>query len=619
MYSEKAMKPDQKVEENRRLKAHDHLIFSVIERQAGTLSKALVEGVMNAIDAKCSRIDITLDKAGFRIVDDGQGFSNKKQIEECFETFGTPHAVDSEGRPLDAEYGTFRIGRGQLFAFASTTWRSNQWTMQVDVKNRGLDYTLIKETTESPGCTIDGRLYKELDSWRLTDACEQLVKMCQYVAVPVWLNGALISKNPAALKWDLETKDYYANYKDASSSQGLLVYQKGVYVHTLPHYSSKVSGVVVTKKNLVLNMARNDVMSSCPLMSKVKKDLREAGLKHLNLKKGVLEEAEVSGVLHAWFNDQIDAKAIRKFRLFDDVSGHAWSLEDIRKIRSHGSSWMPLTDGAIGVAFAEAGNLIGDKVIQMQRGLVLDRAILSMALGNAGVSALGEEDLVGRIRTATTPSRGQSGASLRCVELEDLAETMESKYDLIPTQQITARDQAHLDAIHSFVWAFWRMADGTMEKTRSVTLRLGHSNHALAWTDGRTYVAFDAKFFRGLYPWDKARHGQVVRLLTHELIHNEDSGGTHHHSPEFYRVFHEVVQRSEYRDAERHSWQRYLASSVRKYRKMPDKVKSMIRDELIVGLTATWQEAHEVGEYDVVYDFAGLSVNIPSTKLRNSK
>ena len=37
--------------ETRTLNAHNKLLFDVIRRQAGTLSKAILEGVMNSVDA----------------------------------------------------------------------------------------------------------------------------------------------------------------------------------------------------------------------------------------------------------------------------------------------------------------------------------------------------------------------------------------------------------------------------------------------------------------------------------------------------------------------------------------------------------------------------------------
>ena len=137
--------------EKRQFKMDDNLLYSVIKAQAGTPEKALMEAVMNCIDAGASRCEVALDENGYTVLDDGRGFTSRKEIEQFFETFGTPHNEN------DATYGKFRMGRGQLFAFSSTLWRSGIFSMEVDIKRDGLSYKL----TENPknlykGCAIKG-------------------------------------------------------------------------------------------------------------------------------------------------------------------------------------------------------------------------------------------------------------------------------------------------------------------------------------------------------------------------------------------------------------------------------------------------------------------------------
>src|SRR5690606_17939145 len=114
--------------ERRTLKMHPHLLWSVIHRQAGTIGKGILEGVMNSVDAGATRCDIILDREHFSIEDDGKGFASDQEIEDFFETFGTPH---EEG---DAKYGRFRMGRGQMMAFGMNVWHTNNYKMVVDLK-----------------------------------------------------------------------------------------------------------------------------------------------------------------------------------------------------------------------------------------------------------------------------------------------------------------------------------------------------------------------------------------------------------------------------------------------------------------------------------------------------
>lgn len=89
--------------ERRALRMHPRLLFDVIHRQAGTLSKSVLEGVMNSIDAASARCDITLDQHRLVIEDDGKGFADRTEIDNFFDTFGYPH---EEG---DATYGRVRM------------------------------------------------------------------------------------------------------------------------------------------------------------------------------------------------------------------------------------------------------------------------------------------------------------------------------------------------------------------------------------------------------------------------------------------------------------------------------------------------------------------------------
>ena len=78
---------------------HPKLLHDVILRQAGTLSKAGLEGVMNSVDAGGSFCKLTCDGKTLIVEDDGRGFRNKQEIYDWFEVFGQPHE-ESEGQVI---------------------------------------------------------------------------------------------------------------------------------------------------------------------------------------------------------------------------------------------------------------------------------------------------------------------------------------------------------------------------------------------------------------------------------------------------------------------------------------------------------------------------------------
>lgn len=136
--------PDRRMEgvpEQRTFNVHPGIIRHLIKEQAGTLVKAVAELVMNSADAGATRVDLEFSEDGrFCVRDNGRGFASRDEIERFFETFGTPHV---EG---DAQFGRFRIGRGQIMAFADTTWRSGNFMMDVRflTNSAPLGYTLTE-------------------------------------------------------------------------------------------------------------------------------------------------------------------------------------------------------------------------------------------------------------------------------------------------------------------------------------------------------------------------------------------------------------------------------------------------------------------------------------------
>ncbi len=261
--------------ETRQLSLHPLAIHTFIKAQAGSLGKALSEAVMNSVDAFANNIDITLSPTGFEIVDDGQGFRDRDEIAAWFETLGFPHD-DGNHR----QYGKFGMGRAQMWAFARTTWRSNQFVMKVDVKKTGLDYEL-DEGPAIRGTTIEGEFYEPMAFQRLTAIEMELENLVRYVPALITINEKVVSKNPAIEKWDIETPEAWMRFND-KAMHTLDVYNAGVLVAHFPRYRFGCTGVVITKPGMALslNVARNDVLEAeCKIWPKLVKLFPKDGKK----------------------------------------------------------------------------------------------------------------------------------------------------------------------------------------------------------------------------------------------------------------------------------------------------------------------------------------------------
>ena len=110
--------------QKREFRLDKHAITTFIQAQAGSLEKALLEAVANAIDAGASKVEVNVSPTHVSIIDDGRGFVSVEEIDKFFDTFGFDHSQ------LDRKVGRFGVGRGQLFHFGKNLWTTHGHTMK---------------------------------------------------------------------------------------------------------------------------------------------------------------------------------------------------------------------------------------------------------------------------------------------------------------------------------------------------------------------------------------------------------------------------------------------------------------------------------------------------------
>lgn len=251
--------------ERRKFKMHPKLLMDVIKRQAGTLAKAIMEGVMNAVDAKATECRVSITHETVTLDDDGHGITEREHIEKFFETFGQPHE-EEEGKT----YGTFRMGRGQMFSFGVNKWTTGPFIMHVNVKDLGLEYDLHVSKSvgdERDGCAIEIQLYEQLKPSEVRETVQQVTDWCQYAPIQLYINNKLVSKPPEAQKWDHVLDEAYIKLRDMGN---LVIYNLGVHTLEFPNNRFGTGGIVVSRQQLKVNFARNDIQSDCPVWRKVK-------------------------------------------------------------------------------------------------------------------------------------------------------------------------------------------------------------------------------------------------------------------------------------------------------------------------------------------------------------
>ena len=497
--------------ENRTFAVHSHILYSVIQSQAGTLQKALQEPIMNAIDAGATKVSITLGREAFQITDNGRGFSDRKQIEDWFETFGTPHA---DG---DATYGRFRMGRGQLMSFATNVWRTGTFKMDVDIKNRGLDYTLTVNCPTVKGCTITGNFYEALSEESLNEVSQELANLVRFAQIPVILNGKPISKTPQSLKWDRESD---AAYYKLTPNGNLLVYSLGVLVRSYDNYQFGCGGVIATKQALKVNFARNDILlGQCDIWKTISTELKLSNFLRI-CRKASFTADDRQFIARNWPHSDDQSRELPDFsnlKLFTDSTNRHHCFNDI------------LLYPRITVANEDQARL-GAKLQREGKAFVFNEASLSR-FGYHGIESL--LSILAR-RGLTLP--------VEIEKFEDVAMNETTRMVSLTDDQLPIEELAVLQVIRAKHDKFFKWFSRFEKTSGQRHLEAGESDVARAWTNGTSYVALSRKALQTALSKGSSGFLSLLLTLVHEYCHDSSDFESHDHDVVFYNKYHDVVQ-----------------------------------------------------------------------------
>jgi len=513
--------------------AHENVVVHFIKSQGSTHGKAIIEAIMNSVDAKATAVHITIDSNSIKIEDDGKGFESVKQVRHVFNVFGQPHVASEDGLSTDARYGTFRVGRGQLFRFGINLWESNKYSMLVDCEKHGMKYKLdVHRTLKFKGCRVNIELYKPLETWTYNHTISELELGCKYVSIPVYVNGRCLSQNPDTDKWDIVNDDVYMRIGNAHGGQGIEVYNDGIFVETIYKSYYGCTGVVCTRKPLHLNTSRSQVIRDCELWVRIVKLIKEQTQDTIR-RKSRLTDDEISAVWVQWRDGTFNIHDFRQSRIFKDITGVSWSLSMLRTQASHTSTKRKFEldlSGRLRIAFAEASSSIADRVMQHGKGIVLDICMLKLA----GVKTP-EEFL-----TVMTRGHYTCDKLFAMVSLNHLNNDVEdSGHKLIDPRLLTKVEKRIIDFLNSA----WNGRSKLARESGMRVIRLGVSTGADGWTDGSSYIAINRKWLSERTYGSVSNWVDIINLLAHEYCHDDASDKGHIHDEHFYRDYHDWVLR----------------------------------------------------------------------------
>jgi hypothetical protein len=511
-------------------RVHPKFVYDAMRRQAGTLCKAVLEGVMNAVEAGSEAVHITFkqngEKANLGISDTGSGILSKKDILRYFATFGQPHTADEQ-----KIWAQFRMGRGQLFSFGINTWRTGTHELIVDIEkwnidDAGDDWNLDFDWNEGQkrvkGCQISIDLYKNPigNGYHSEAAFEEAIKkQVEFVAVPVYFNGTLISHDPDELDWDLEDDDAYYLWARGNT---LTVYNLGAYCKELDATSAGVTGVVVSKRQLKVNFARNDIQWDCPVWKRIKDVIHANRIRQTRqASKGYLQPHERIATLQDIRDGVQRYDAWKTICLIETSSGRAITLDLIRKNRS------PWT-------FAGRDDEVADKLMQLEQAICLNDELLSK-LGYSGDPRKFFTWLMAAQGRSTQNDFKPSEKWFRPFKgTGGLADAFDRSTYLVTQPKWNAAEKRILRVLEKI--------GGWFNLWQGRNLCMGVSDTYAAWTDGATYIAMDRSWLKRVATGNEESICELFTVLSHEMAHDEETGRTHVHSEEFYRRYHDLTQ-----------------------------------------------------------------------------
>jgi len=514
----------------RQLQMHRQLLLDVVKRQAGTLHKAVLEGVMNAIEAGAPRVDIGFDVddkgiARMSITDGGNGITSLKDIEDFFETFGTPHSESENKR-----WAQFRMGRGQLFSFGKNTWRTGPFKMFVDIEDMGLAYDLEQGLDDHKGCRIDIELYTnpigQYNNYSSVDNfCDCVQEQVEFMDTPIYFNGKKLNRDVSKIEWTDE--DEYAYYLFGVGSD-LVIYNLGAFVCKHSTWRMGVNGIILSKHQLKVNFARNDIQSDCPIYDQIQKVVAKHRRKKVTNRKSALTNDERTSLLLDMRDGGIELKDNKNVALLRTAVGRAMSIANILRNRL---PW----------SFAPKDNQKADKLMQSDKALVFDEGLLSELRYSGDPSGFFTWLVKDSIDKGWHQSIEETSEYKKWKKLEglyvpfdQLANGLRESFSTIPHNKLTMREKYILRTLESYdCW------DGR-------ALSIGISDVASAWTDGSSYISMDRNWIQRLSLPYADGCAQLVNILVHELAHDCDTSGSHVHGEEFYRRFHDLCVRNSY-------------------------------------------------------------------------
>lgn len=226
-----------------------NLLKEIIFKQAGTLSKAVIELIQNSLDEKSTEIDVIIQPRFLEVTDNGSGMS--------YEQAKSNYRIVGESVKKEDQIGEHGMGRTQPFAFGTGLIKTQNMLISIDVTKK-LGFDIISKTEPFfKGFNLKLTLYREISEYDINELKNELKKYFLISGVVIRFNGEQIPTAGAQVYSDSEI----TVYKSSDESDYSKIFCKGIYVRQL-NTATVPRGFNINSKKLKLNFARNDFLEN---------------------------------------------------------------------------------------------------------------------------------------------------------------------------------------------------------------------------------------------------------------------------------------------------------------------------------------------------------------------
>jgi hypothetical protein len=418
--------------------------------------------------------------------------------------------------------------------------------MDVDIEHRGLSYDLKEVNKAYKGCLIEGEFYEPMRPSEWLKTCQELESMVKYVAVPVILNGERISVDMKSQKWTMEDDDAYYLLDDSSRMQ---VYNLGVFVRNYHDSNLGQGGVIVSKKQLEVNFARNDILiAKCEVWKRIATVVRKSSRSKEEQKPRKTElfrGSQARDLISADVDSTRDfIKLLEEAEIFTDFRGRHWTLEGLRQA-------VPFRFSGQLVMAPSTSDRVCDKLHSTGQALALAPRTLER------LHARSFPEMLDRLAKAISQTLGGEGLEdhkefhLETIQAlrgflrdpQEIGKHIKTTHEIIETNKLSPEERRVLKLLNKTQHEVVRALSAAGYPVATRVLLAGRSDTALMWTDGIATIFINRNLLQV-----KGFHGSLTshalsfaNILVHEYLHNEQDTDSHVHSAEFFERYHNVL------------------------------------------------------------------------------